>query len=132
MTIARFFGIDIPRLKRRGGVAFVATVIATITATLAVAFATLAGYIALTRRFDPEIAALIVAGALLLVAIIALVIACQVLKRARREMRTAVSSSAIVAFAPTAVSMAARHTRLAAVAAALGIGFWLARNATRR
>lgn len=132
MTVARLFGVDIPRLKRRGGVAFVAMVIATITATLAVAFAALAGYIALTRRFDPEIAALIVAGALLLVAIIALVIACQVLKRARREMRTAMSSSAIVAFAPTAVSMAARHTRLAAVAAALGIGFWLARNATRR
>jgi len=132
MTIARLFGVDIPRLKRRGRVAFVATMIATITATLAVAFATLAGYVALTRRFDPEIAALIVAGALLLVAIIALVIACQVLKRARREMKTAMSSSAIVAFAPTAVSMAARHTRLAAVAAALGIGFWLARHATRR
>ena len=132
MTVARLFGVDIPRLKRRGGVAFVATAIATITATLAVAFAALAGYIALTHRFDPEIAALIVAGMLLLVAIIALVIARQVLKRARREMRSAISSSAIVAFAPTAVSMAARHTRLAAVAAALGVGFWLARNATRR
>lgn len=132
MTVARLFGVDLPRLRRRGGAAFVAAVLATIATTLAFAFAALAGYIALTRRFDPEIAALIVAGALLLVAIIALVIACQVLKRARREMRTAVSSSAIVAFAPTAVSMAARHTRLAAVAAALGVGFWLARNATRR
>lgn len=132
MSIARLIGIDVPRLRRRGGVAVVAGAIAAIMATLAVAFAAFAGYIALARRFDMEIAALIVAGSLLFLALIALVIARQVLKRAQREMRAAVSSSAVMAFAPTAVSMAARHTRLAAVVAAVGMGFWLARNATRR
>ncbi|WP_156886788.1 phage holin family protein [Pleomorphomonas oryzae] len=132
MSIARLIGIDVPRLRRRGGVAMVAGAIAAVMVTLAVAFAAFAGYIALARRFDMETAALIVAGVLLFIGLIALVIARQMLKRARREMRAAVSSSAIMAFAPTAASMAARHTRLAAVVAAVGMGFWLARNVTRR
>lgn len=132
MSVARLLGVDVSGIKRRGELAFVATVIATMMATLAVAFAAFAGHIALSRHFEPEISALIVAGLLLLAALIAVLVARQVLRRARREMRAAVSSSAIMAFAPTAASMASRHTRLAAVAAALGIGFWLARNATRR
>lgn len=132
MSVARLLGVDMSGIKRRGGIAVAAAVVATIMATLAVAFAALAGHIALARRFDPEIAALIVAGSLLLIALIAWVVARQMLKRARRDIRSAVSSSAIVAFAPTAASMASRHTRIAAVAAALGVGFWLARNATRR
>ena len=132
MSLARLFGVDVARLKRRGGIAVATAAIAIMMATLAVAFAAFAGYIALCRRFEPEIAALIVAGSLLFMALIALVVARFVLNRARRDMRTAISSSAVVAFAPTAASLAARHTRLAAVVAALGVGFWLARNATRR
>lgn len=132
MNVARLIGIDVPRLRRRGGVAVVAGAIAAVMVTLAVAFAAFAGYIALARHFDMEIAALIVAGSLLLIGLIALAIARLMLNRARREMRAAVSSSAIMAFAPTAASMAARHTRLAAVVAAVGMGFWLARNVTRR
>jgi NhaP-type Na+/H+ or K+/H+ antiporter len=132
MSIARLFGIDLPHLRRRGSVAVAASLIALVMAILAVGFAALAGYIALSRHFDPEIAALIMAGSLLLIAVIALLAARYVLHKARREMRAAVSTSAIVAFAPTAASLAARHTRVAAVIAAVGIGFWLARNATRR
>lgn len=132
MNIARLFGVDLPHLRRRGGIVVAASIIATVMAMLAVAFAAFAGYIALSRRFEPEIAALIVAGSLLLIALIAMLIARYVLNKARQEMRTAVSTSAAVAFAPTAVSLAARHTRLAAVVAAVGIGFWLARNAVRR
>ena len=132
MNVARLIGIDVPRLKQRGGVAVVAGAIAAVLVTLAVAFAAFAGYIALARRFEMEIAALIVAGLLLLVGLIALVIARKMLKSAQREMRAAVSSSAVMAFAPTAVSMAARHARLAAVVAAVGMGIWLARNVTRR
>lgn len=132
MNAARLFGLDMPRLRRRGSIAVVATAIAAIMATLAVGFAAFAGYLALCRHFEPEIAALIVAGSLVVVALIGLVVARQVLKRARRDMKAALRSSAIVAFAPTAASMASRHTRLAAVAAALGVGFWLARNATKR
>ncbi|WP_370674975.1 phage holin family protein [Pleomorphomonas sp. PLEO] len=132
MNVARLLGVDVTRLKRRGGLAVVSAAIGMIMATLAVAFAAFAGYIALTRHFRPEIAALITAGSLLLIALIALVVARQVMKKARQEINAAVSSSAIIAFAPTAASLAARHTRLAAVVAALGIGFWLARNATKR
>ena len=132
MSIARLLGVNVPHLKRRGGIAVVTATIALVMATLAVAFAAFAGYIALCRRFEPEIAALIVAGALLFIALIALLVARHVMNKAQRDMRTAISSSAVVAFAPTAASLAARHTRLAAVVAAVGVGFWLARNATRR
>ncbi len=132
MNAAQLLGLDLPRLRRHGSTAVVATAIATMMATLAVGFAAFAGYLALCRRFEPEIAALIVAGGLVILALLGLVVARLVLKRARRDMKQALQSSAIVAFAPTAASMASRHTRLAAVAAALGIGFWLARNATRR
>ena len=101
-------------------------------AILAIGFAALAGHIALSRRFDPEIAALIVAGSLMVLALIALLVARQVLKKTQRELKAAVASSAAVAFVPTAASMAARHTRLAAVVGVAGVGFWLARNAFRR
>lgn len=130
--IARLLGIDMPRLKRRGGFAVAAAVVAMLMATLAVGFAAFAGYVALSRHFDPEIAALIVAGTLLFIALIAMLIAQRTLNLARREMRAAVSSSAAVAFAPTAASMALRHSRVAAVVGVLGLGFWLARTIGRR
>ena len=130
--IARLLGIDMPRLKRRGGFAVAAAVVAVLMVTLAVGFTAFAGYVALSRRFDPEIAALIVAGTLLFIALIAMLIAQRTLNLARQEMRAAVSSSAAVAFAPTAASMALRHTRVAAVVGVLGLGFWLARTVGRR
>lgn len=132
MNLARLIGIDVPRLKRRGGVVAVAAAIGALMASLAFGFAAFAAYIALCHRFEPEIAALIVAGALLFVALTAAVVAQYALNKASREMKTALQSSAIVALAPTAASMASRHTRLAAVAAALGVGIWLARSATKR
>ncbi len=132
MSIARLFGINLPNLRRRGSFAVAASLIAVVMAMLAVGFAAFAGYIALSRHYDPEIAALIMAGSLLLIAVIALLAARYVLNKAQREMKAAISASAIVAFAPTAASLAARHTRVAAVVAAVGIGFWLARNAIRR
>ena len=132
MMLARLLGIDVPRIKRRGGLAVVAAMIAAMMAILAIGFAALAGHIALSRRFDPEIAALIVAGSLMVLALIALLVARQVLKKTQRELKAAVASSAAVAFVPTAASMAARLTRLAAVVGVAGVGFWLARNAFRR
>lgn len=132
MMLARLLGIDAPRIKRRGGFAVVAAVIAAMMAILAIGFAALAGHIALSRRFDPEIAALIVAGSLMVLALIAFLVARQVLKKTQRELKSAVASSAAVAFIPTAASMAARHTRLAAVVGVAGVGLWLARNAFRR
>lgn len=132
MMLARLLGIDVPRIKRRGGFAVVAAMIAAILAILAIGFASLAGHIALSRRFDPEIAALIVAGTLMVLAVIALFVARQVLHRTQRELKSAVASSAAIAFVPTAASMATKHTRLAAVIGLAGVGFWLARNGFRR
>lgn len=132
MILARLLGIDAPRLKRRGSLAAAAATVAVMMATLAVGFAAFAAYIALARYYDPDVAALIMAGILFLIAVTALLVARQVLKRAQRELRSAVASSAAVAFVPTAASMAARHTRLAAVVGVASIGFWLARNALRR
>lgn len=132
MILARLLGIDMPRLKRRGGFAAAAATVAVMMATLAVGFVAFAAHIALARHYEPEVAALIVAGSLFLIALVALLLARQVLKRAQRELRSAVASSAAVAFVPTAASMAAKHTRLAAVIGVASIGFWLARNALRR
>ncbi|WP_026783064.1 hypothetical protein [Pleomorphomonas koreensis] len=132
MILARLLGVDLSRLKRRGGIVAAAAAFAAVMATLAIAFAAFAGYIALARHFRPENAALIVAGVLLFLALIGLLIVRQVAARARREMRSAVASSAAVAFAPTAASMAVKHTRLAAVAVLAGLGFWLARNVAKR
>lgn len=132
MSLARLIGLDAPRLKRRWGVAAAAAGVAAIMASLAVGFAAFAAYIALCHRFEPEIASLIVAGGLIFLTLTAIVIAQISLSRASRDMKAAVQSSAIVAFAPTVASMASRHTRLAAVAGAVGIGIWLARSATKR
>ncbi len=132
MMFAHLLGIDVSRIKRRGGIAVAAAMVAALAAILAIGFAALAGHIALSRHFAPEIAALIVAGSLMVLTLIALLIARQLLDRAQRELRAAVASSAAVAFAPTAASMAAKHTRLAAVVGVAAIGFWLARNAGRR
>ena len=132
MILARLLGVDLSRLKRRGGIVAVAAAFAAVMATLAIAFAAFAGYIALARHFRPENAALIVAGVLLLLALIGLLVVRQVAARAQREMRNAMASSAAVAFAPTAASMAFKHTRLAAVAVVAGLGFWLARSLVKR
>lgn len=131
MSLARLIGLNAPRLKRRWGVAAAAAGVAAIMASLAVGFAAFSAYIALCHRFEPEIAALIVAGALLFLTLTAVVIAQIAVTRARREVKVAVQSSALVAFAPTVASMASRHTRLAAVVAAVGVGIWLARSATK-
>ncbi len=132
MMFARLLGIDVSRIKRRGGFAVVAAMIAALMAMLAIGFAALAGHITLSRHFDPEVAALIVAGSLMVLALIALLVARQVLSRTQRELRSAVASSAAVAFVPTAASMAAKHTKLASIVGVAAIGFWLARNAFRR
>ncbi|MEA4837414.1 MAG: hypothetical protein VB101_03920 [Rhodospirillaceae bacterium] len=129
MTAFRPFGLDLTGAWRQGGIAVAAIAAAAILATLAAGFMAMAGYIALTRRFDAEIAALIVAGALLVLALLAVLIVPYATKRARREVGTALSSNAILALVPVAVSLASKHTRIAAVIAAAGIGFWLARDA---
>ncbi len=70
-----------------------------------------------------------VAGGGALIAASACLIAQAKLSRARREFEAQLASSATVALAPAAYSMATKHTRLFALAAALGAGFWMANGA---
>lgn len=129
MNGARLLGIDVGLLRRRGAMVAGAGSLAAVAVTLAVGFAAGAAQIALSRQFPPEIAALIVAGGAAMVALVAAITIVLVLRRTRREVGRAVAASAVVTLAPPAVSLAARHTRLAAVATAIGVGFWLARRA---
>lgn len=129
MRLGRLLGINGPRLGRLGSAAAMAAIVAAITGTIAVAFAALAAHIALSRHYTPEIAALMVAGGGLLIAVIACLIANAKLSRAKREFEAQLASSATVALAPAAFTMARKHTKLFAVAAALGAGFWMARKA---
>lgn len=132
MTPSRPFGIDLTGVWRHGGIAAAAAVAAVILALLTAGFLAVAGYIALTRRFDAEIAALIVAGGLFLLLLLVVLTIRRAMTEARREMRAALSSNAMLALVPTAASLAGKHTRLAAVIAAAGVGFWLARDAGKR
>lgn len=105
-----------------------ASALAAVAGSVAVGFAASAAQIALAHRFTPEIAAAIVAGAAAVVALLAAVAIVGLVRRTRREVGRAIAASAVVTLAPPAVSLAVRHTRIAAVVAAIGIGFWLARR----
>lgn len=131
MRVSRLFGIDGTHIKRRGGIAAVAGVVAAITGGLALAFAALSAHLALSRHYAPEIAALLVAAGALVIAIIACLVARRMMARARRDLEAQIASSATVALAPAAFSMARNHTKLFAAVAALGAGFWIARRARR-
>lgn len=128
MRLRRLFGINGSRLGKLGGAAAMAAIVAAITGTIAIAFAALSAHIALSRYYAPEIAALMVAGGGLLIAVVASLIVHAKLSRARREFEAQLAASAAVALAPTAFALARKHTGLLAVAAALGAGFWMARR----
>jgi len=128
MKVGRLFGIDGHRLRRRGGIVAAAALAAIVTGTLALGFAALAAHIALSRYYEPESAALMVAGSALLIMLIACLVARLTLSRARRQLETQIASSVTVALAPAAFSMARKHTRLFALAVAAGAGFWAVRR----
>ncbi|NLH82851.1 MAG: hypothetical protein GX458_18700 [Phyllobacteriaceae bacterium] len=129
MSGTRLFGLDGDLLRRRGAIAVVAAATAATALLLAVGCLAWAGQIALSHHYPPEIAALIVAAIAVVVAILAVIGCASVVARTRREVGRAVAASAVATVAPAAVSLAVRHTRLAGVVAAAGIGFWLARRA---
>lgn len=129
MRVLRLLGIDGTRIRRRSGLAAAAALLAAVAGSLALAFAAYAAHLALSRHYDPEFAALMVAAGALAVALVACLIASVMVARARRDIETQIASSATVALAPAAFSMARNHTGLFAAALALGAGFWLARRA---
>lgn len=129
MSGSGLLGLDVGLIRRRGTIVAAAATIAAMGGLVAFGFAAWAAQIALAHRFEPEIAALIVAGIAALLALAAAVAAALVVARTRREVGRAVAASAVATLAPPAVSLALRHTRLAAVVTAVGVGFWLARRA---
>lgn len=125
----RLFGLDGDLIRRRGTIAVAAAATAGIAILLTIGCLAWAGQIALSRHYPPEIAALIVAAIAAAIAILAAAACAAVVARTRREVARAVATSAVATVAPAAVSLAVRHTRLAGVVAAAGLGFWLARRA---
>lgn len=128
MNIARLAGFDVALLRRRGALLLAFGVLATTALLVALGSAARAAEIALARRYDPETAALVVAGAAAALVVAAIVAMVVLMRRTRREVGRAVKTSAMVTLGPPAVSLALRHTGLAAVVVAAGVGFWLARR----
>lgn len=128
MSAARWLGVDLDLVRRRSGYALAAGGVAASAAFLALAYVARAGEIVLAARFGLEVAALVVAAIAALVALAGALTAVLVLRRTRHEVSRAVAASAVVAAAPTAATLALRHTRLAAAVAAVGVGYWLARR----
>jgi chromate transport protein ChrA len=128
MTLARLFGLDFDLVRRRGMVVTIAAAVAGLALVVAVIFMAMAVQIALAHHVSPEAAALIVAAVAMVVAIAAAVTLTVMVRRTRREIGSAVAASTVVSLAPTAFSLARRHTRLAAMVTAAGVGFWLARR----
>lgn len=128
MSARGLIGFDGDLLRRRGVAAGVLAGVVALAVLVIVGALAAAGQIALTRRFDPDIAALIVAGVAAAVALLAAIGFAVVLGRTRRDVKKAVRASAVATLAPPALSLALRHKRLAGVALAAGVGFWLARR----
>lgn len=128
MTAARLLGLDVGLIGRRGTAVGILAVFAGSSLLVALGFAARAGEIVLSRHFDPEIAALIVAASALVVVLVAALAMTLVLRRTRREVKRAVAASTMVTLAPPALSFALKHKEVAAVALAAGLGFWLTRR----
>lgn len=128
MSARNLVGFDGDLLRRRGAAAGVLAGVVALAVLVIVGALAAAGQIALARRFDPDVAALIVAGVAAGVAVMAAIGFALVLRRTRRDVEKAVRASAVATLAPPALSLALRHKTLAGVAIAAGVGFWLARR----
>jgi len=121
--------LQLAAARRRSAFALILIGIGAFAFCVALGFAAYAAQLYLSTRFPPEQAALIVAGGALALAVVALLVAWLAARAARRDLRHAITTNALVAAAPAAISFAARHTRLAGAAAALVVGIFAARHA---
>ncbi len=128
MSIARLVGFDVALLRRRGALLLAGGTVAAAALLVALGFAARAAEMALSRHYDPETAALVVAGSAFALVVATVVAMAVMVRRTRREVGRAVRTSAMVTLGPPAVSLAVRHAGLAAVAVVAGLGFWLARR----
>lgn len=126
---AALFALQLAAARRLSAFALVFTGIGAFAFCAALGFAAYAAQLHLSARFPPEQAALIVAVGALALALVALLSAWLAARAAKRNLSHAIATNALVAAAPAAISLAARHTRLAGAAAALVVGIFAARRA---
>lgn len=122
------FALQLAAVKRRSACALILIGIGAFAVSVALGFCAYAAQLYLSTRFPPEQAALIVAGGALALAIVAMLAAWLAARSAQRNLSHAIAANALVAAAPAAISLAARHTRLAGAAAALVVGIFAARS----
>jgi Na+-transporting methylmalonyl-CoA/oxaloacetate decarboxylase gamma subunit len=118
-SIFRLIGLDFSGLKRRGLWMVGGGVLAAIFAALMFEFLAVALYVTLDERMTALSAALIVAGVAFVLCLITLAVTTWAMGRAKRELNSAVKTSAIAAFSPTMVRLAARHTGVAGAVAVI-------------
>lgn len=124
------FGLQFRAVRRRSAFALILVGIGAFATAVALGFCAYAAQIHLSARFAPEQAALLVAAGALALAVVALIAAWLAARAAQRNFSHAIASNALVAAAPAAISLAARHTRLAGAAAALVVGIIAARRSS--
>jgi len=118
-SIFRLIGLDFSGLKRRGLWMAFGGVLAAIFAALTFEFLGVALYVTLNDRMTALLAALIVAGIALVLCLITLAVTAWAMGRARRDLNSAMKTSAVAAFSPTMVKLAARHTGVAGAVAVI-------------
>ena len=128
--LLRFLGVDAPALERRGTNVAAARGRAAPAGVAPAGLLGIAAQITLAERLPPAVAALVVAAAALVVAGGCLAWARSTMRRARRDVARAVGTSALMTLAPPAVALARRRLGVVGLVAAIGAGFWLARNLT--
>lgn len=127
-------GLKSEVLSSRVRLVAIGVIVAVLFVSLAATFLGVAAYAALAARFDPWLAALIVAGIAMLIAIIAIFVAIRQADRLSREVNVAVKSSAVALAAPTALRLARSNVKITAgiLAAGVLVALWRARNSASR
>jgi hypothetical protein len=109
-SIFRLIGLDFSGLKRRGLWLVGGGIIAAIFAGLTFEFLGVALYVTLSVRMTDLSAALIVAGVALCLCVLTLAITARAAGSAKKDLNAAMRTSAVAAFSPTMIRLAARHT----------------------
>ena len=95
-------------------------------------FLATAGYIALLDHLAPRLAALAVGGGAVVIALVAALIGRALINGGARRLKTAISSSALVAVAPHAVKFGLRNARLVGLASTAAATYFALRGARRQ
>lgn len=120
------FRSDVTRVWRLGVAAACAAALGALLFAIATVFGAMGAYMTLAVHYRPEVAAFILAGAVLVLAAVSAGIACLVARACARNLNTAATIGGLAALAPVAVSAALKHRRLMLGLLVAGIGAWAA------